>query len=170
MITSIAKDLLTLQALAQTFALGVGIVFCAAAIQNAMKKSASAGADVSGQSILVTFLIGAALANFSWLMTNTIGSLGSSGTTYGSLISYSGASAAGSFAGAVNAALTIVSTFGWWYGLKGWTLLKRASSGGGGGGYEDHAWKGFVHILGGAALVNITGTLDAFQATIGSSS
>ncbi len=49
-------------------------------------------------------------------------------------------------------------------------MLRKASSGGGGGGYEDYAWKGFVHILGGAALVNITTTLDAFKATIGMAS
>lgn len=170
MITSIAQDLLALQTLAQTFAVGIGLVFCGGALQNAIKKSSSPGVDISGQSIFVSFFIGAAIINLSSLMTNTIGSLGGSGATYGSMISYSGASAAGSFSTAVNAALTIASTFGWWYGLKGWTLLKRASSGGGGGGYEDHAWKGFIHILGGAALVNITGTLDALQATIGSTS
>jgi len=170
MITSIAQDLLSLQTLAQTFALGIGLAFCVGAMQNAMKKSASAGADISGQSIFVSFFIGAAIINFSTLMTNTIGTLGGSGATYGSMISYSGASAAGTFSTAVNAALTLISTFGWWYGLKGWTLLKRASSGGGGGGYEDHAWKGIIHVLAGAALVNITGTLDALQATIGSTS
>src|SRR5260363_9425 len=77
-----------------------------------------------------------------------------------------GALHAGAFKPAINAALTIVSTFGWWYGLKGFTLLRRAS-GGQGGGYEDTAWKGFVHILGGAAMINITTMLDAFKETAG---
>jgi hypothetical protein len=118
----------------------------------------------------VSFFIGALIVNLSGAMTATIGSLGESGTTYGSVISYSGAASAGNFAPAINAILTIVSTFGWWYALKGWTMLRKASSGGGGGGYEDYAWKGFIHILGGAALVNITATLDAFQATLGTTS
>lgn len=169
MVTSMAQDLLALQALAQTFAVGIGIFYCGGALQNAIKKSGSPGADISGQSIIASFLIGALIVNFSGAMTNTIGSLGGGTTTYGSMISYSGASAAGNFASAINAVLTIASTFGWWYALKGWTMFRKAASGGGGGGYEDYAWKGFIHILGGAMLVNINGTLNALQATIGAS-
>ena len=41
MITSIAQDLLALQTLAQTFAVGIGLVFCGGALQNAIKKSLS---------------------------------------------------------------------------------------------------------------------------------
>lgn len=169
-VTNIATNILAFQALAQTVAVGIGIFYCAGALSNAIKKSGAPGADISGQSIFVSFFIGALIVNLSGAMTATIGSLGESGTTYGSVISYSGAASAGNFAPAINAILTIVSTFGWWYALKGWTMLRKASSGGGGGGYEDYAWKGFIHILGGAALVNITATLDAFQATLGTTS
>jgi hypothetical protein len=169
-VTNIAQDILTLQTFAQTLALGIGLWYCGTAISTAIKKSASPGSDISGRAIFASFLIGAVIFNFTGAMTATIGSLGESSTTYGSMISYSGASSAGDFASAINAILTIVSTFGWWYALKGWTMLRKASNGGGGGGYEDYAWKGFVHILGGAAIVNITATLDAFQGTLGGTS
>jgi len=110
---------------------------------------------------------GVLLAQFSFSMGSAWDSMtGSATTTYG-MVSYAGASAAGAFAPAVNAVLTIISTFGWWYGLKGFTQLRKASSGGGGGGYEDYAWKGFIHILGGAAMINIASTLDAFKETLG---
>ncbi|MEX3960199.1 conjugal transfer protein TraQ [Trinickia sp. EG282A] len=165
-VVNIAQDIIAFQALAQTVAVGIGIFYCSKAIADAMRKSASPGADISGQSIFAAFFIGALIVHFSGAMNSTLESMGESDATYG-LVSYSGASAAGAFAPAVNAVLTIISTFGWWYGLKGWTMLRRASNGGGGGGYEDYAWKGFIHILGGAALVNITATLDAFKATIG---
>ncbi|SEI14440.1 conjugal transfer protein TraQ [Paraburkholderia hospita] len=165
-VVSIAQDIIAFQALAQAVAVAAGVYYCAKAITDAMRKSSSPGSDISGQSIFAAFFIGALIVHFSGAVNSTLESMGESSATYG-LVSYSGASAAGVFAPAVNAVLTIMSTFGWWYGLKGWTMLRKASSGGGGGGYEDHAWKGFVHILGGAALVNITATLDAFKATIG---
>jgi len=166
-VTSIAQDILTFQTLAQTLAVGIGIFYCGNALTSAIKKSGSAGSDVSGQSLLIAFLIGALLINFTGAMSATIGSLGEDSTQYGSMIWYSGAASAGAFSVPINAVLTIVSTFGWWYALKGWTMLRKASSGGAGGGYEDYAWKGFIHILGGAALVNITATLTAFQGTLG---
>ncbi|PCE30078.1 conjugal transfer protein TraQ [Burkholderia ubonensis] len=168
-VVNIARDIIEFQALAQTVAAGVGIFYCAKAISDAVKKTGSPGADISGQSVFAAFFIGALIVRFSGAMNSTLASMGEGEATYG-LVSYSGASGAGVFAPAINAILTIISTFGWWYGLKGWTMLRKASSGGGGGGYEDHAWKGFIHILGGASLVNITTTLDAFKATIGMAS
>jgi hypothetical protein len=170
-VTSIASDIVAFQALAQMVAVGIGIFYCAGALQNAIKKSGSPGADISGQSIFASFFIGALIVNFSGAMDSTLGSLGEPDTAYSSAIAYIDTSvSAGAFAPAITAILTIVSTFGWWYALKGWTMLRKASSGGGGGGYEDYAWKGFIHILGGAALVNINATLDAFQGTLGISS
>jgi hypothetical protein len=167
-VTSIASDIVAFQALAQMVAVGIGIFYCAGALQNAIKKSASPGADITGQSIFASFFIGALIVNFSGAMDSTLGTLGEPDMPYGDVIAYIDTSAsAGAFAPAIMAILTIVSTFGWWYALKGWTMLRRASSGGGGGGYEDYAWKGFIHILGGAALVNINATLDAFQGTLG---
>ncbi|HDR9068262.1 hypothetical protein SAMN03159335_06298 [Burkholderia cepacia] len=165
-VVNIAQDIIAFQALAQTVAVGIGIFYCSKAISDAMRKSASPGADISGQSIFAAFFIGALIVHFSGAVNSTLASMGESEATYG-LVAYSGASAAGAFGPAINAVLTIISTFGWWYGLKGWTMLRKASNGGGGGGYEDYAWKGFIHILGGAALVNITATLDAFKATMG---
>ncbi|MGN6232382.1 MAG: conjugal transfer protein TraQ [Trinickia sp.] len=168
--TSIASDILAFRDLAQMLAIGIGILYCGNSLRQAIRKSASPGIDISGQSIFASFFIGALIVNFASTMDSTLGSLGESDTTYGSLISYVNLSSAGQFAPVIAAILTIVSTFGWWYALKGWTMLRKASSGGGGGGYEDYAWKGFIHILGGAALVNINETLAAFQGTLGISS
>ncbi|RKP47581.1 conjugal transfer protein TraQ [Trinickia fusca] len=166
-VTSIAADIVAFRALAQVLAVGIGIFYCGSALQKAIKKSASPGTDISGQSIFASFFIGALIVNFSGVMDSTLGSMGQSDTTYGDVISYANLAQTGAFAPAITAILTIISTFGWWYALKGWTMLRKASSGGGGGGYEDYAWKGFIHILGGAALVNINGTLAAFQGTLG---
>lgn len=167
-VTSIASDIVAFQTLAQVVAMGIGIFYCAGALQKGIRKSASPGSDISGQSIFASFFIGALIVNFSGAMDSTLGSLGEPDTSYANAISYiDTAASAGAFAPAITAILTIVSTFGWWYALKGWTMLRKASNGGGGGGYEDYAWKGFIHILGGAALVNINATLDAFQGTFG---
>lgn len=165
-VISIAEDIVAFQSLASAVAVMVGIYFCAKATVDAMKKSASPGSDISGQGLAAAFFIGAVVVHFSGAMSSAAESMGQGTVKYG-LVSYSAASTAGVFAPAVNAVLTIVSTFGWWYGLKGFTMLKRASSGSSGGGYEDYAWKGMIHVLGGAALINITETLDAFRATIG---
>lgn len=169
-VASIASDITAFSALAQVVAIGIGIVYCGNALLKAIRKSGSPGADISGQSIFASFFIGALIVNFASTMDSTLGTLGESSTAYSDVISYIDLSSTGQFAPVISAILTIVSTFGWWYALKGWTMLRKASSGGGGGGYEDYAWKGFIHILGGAALVNINETLAAFQGTFGISS
>jgi hypothetical protein len=166
-VVHLAQDIVEAESLAVAVAFAIGLWFCGSAISSAIKKSSAPGSDISGSKIFGTFFIGVLLAQFSFSMGSVWDSMtGSSTTTYG-MVSYAGASAAGAFAPAVNAVLTIISTFGWWYGLKGFTQLRRASSGGGGGGYEDYAWKGFIHILGGAAMINIATTLDAFKETLG---
>ncbi|RDU98733.1 conjugal transfer protein TraQ [Trinickia dinghuensis] len=169
-VTSISYDILAFRDLAQMLAIGIGILYCGNSLRQAIRKSASPGIDVSGQSIFASFFIGALIVNFASTMDSTLGSMGQTDTSYGDFIAYVNLSSAGQFAPVIAAILTIVSTFGWWYALKGWTMLRKASSGGVGGGYEDYAWKGFIHILGGAALVNINETLAAFQGTLGISS
>ncbi len=164
-IVSMARDILAAQALVQVVAVGIGIWYCAGALTDAMKKSASPGADISGSKIFTSFFIGALMLHFGGAMGHVWESMtGEMSTTYG-MVSYTGADKAGAFKPAINAVLTIISTFGWWYGLKGWTLLRKAASGM--QGHEDYAWKGSMHILGGAAMINISTTLDAFRETTG---
>jgi hypothetical protein len=166
-VVHLAQDIVEAESLAVAVAFAIGLWFCGSAISSAIKKSGSPGSDISSSKIFGTFFIGVLLAQFSFSIGSVWDSMtGSTSTTYG-MVSYAGASAAGAFAPAVNAVLTIISTFGWWYGLKGFTQLRKASSGGGGGGYEDYAWKGFIHIVGGAAMINIATTLDAFKETLG---
>src|SRR5260363_433366 len=100
LVVNVARDILAAQTLAQVVAIMIGIGYCAHALTQAMKKTAAPGASMSGASAV---------------------HLG--------MVSYDGAAHAGAFKPAINAALTIVSTFGWWYGLKGFTLLRRASGG-----------------------------------------
>lgn len=167
----IAKDLIATQALVQTIAVGLGIGYCAHATMQAIKKSAAPDANsvISGKKIFASFFIGALIVNFSAAMSNVWASMtGEQRISYG-MVSYVNAPSIGQLGPVINAILTIVSTFGWWYGLKGWILLRKASTvhSGSGGGYEDDGWRGFIHILGGAAMINITATLDAFKETVG---
>lgn len=165
-VVNVARDILAAQALVQVVAVAIGVGYCAHALTQAMKKSAAPGADISGAKVLASFLIGALMLHFAGTMGHVWESMSGSASVHFGMVSYDGAARAGQFKPAINAALTIVSTFGWWYGLKGFTLLRRAS-GGQGGGYEDTAWKGFIHILGGAAMIHITTMLDAFKETTG---
>jgi len=168
LIVNLGEAIAAFQSLAGGVAFGIGLYFVYTCVSKAIKASRTpGGADSSPAMIFTCLLVGALLLNFSGTMSGVFSSMsGEDGATYG-LVAYSGASAAGKFAPALNAALTIMSTFGWWYALKGWTMFKRASEGGGGGGAEDYAWKGMVHVLGGAAMINIAVTLDAFKETLG---
>ncbi|CCD28955.1 TraQ-like type IV secretion system protein (IcmC/DotN protein)like protein [Candidatus Glomeribacter gigasporarum BEG34] len=166
LVVNVARDILAAQTLAQVVAIMIGIGYCAHALTQAMKKTAAPGADISGAKLFASFFIGALMLHFAGAMGHLWASMSGASAVHFGMVSYDGAAHAGAFKPAINAALTIVSTFGWWYGLKGFTLLRRAS-GGQGGGYEDTAWKGFVHILGGAAMINITTMLDAFKETAG---
>lgn len=167
-VTQIAASIVEFQSLAAVAAYGVGLWYIAKAVNRGIKASSQPGSgETSGAAILTALLVGAVLLNF----TSTMGDLwetmtGERGAGFG-MVSYSGASAAGVFAPAINAIFTIVSTFGWWYGFKGLTMFKKASEGHGSGGYEDYAWKGFIHAMGVAAMVNIGSTVDAFKETIG---
>lgn len=93
-VINIAQDIIAFQALAQTVAVGIGIFYCATAISNAIKKSGSPGADISGQSIFVAFFIGALIVNFSGAMNSTLATMGEGDATTG-LVAYSGASRQG---------------------------------------------------------------------------
>lgn len=61
--------------------------------------------------------------------------------------------------------LTIVALFGWASIVRGVIAFKDATDGKHGGGFEDPAWKGFVHVLAGAACINIDRTITAVRAT-----
>uniref|UniRef100_UPI003F499411 conjugal transfer protein TraQ n=1 Tax=Cupriavidus taiwanensis TaxID=164546 RepID=UPI003F499411 len=167
-VTQLGATIVEFQSLAAAAAYAVGLWYIAKAVNRGIKASSQpGGGETSGAAIFTTLLIGAVLLN----LTNTMGDLwetmtGERGAGFG-MVSYSGASAAGVFAPAINAIFTIVSTFGWWYGFKGLTMFKKASEGHGSGGYEDYAWKGFIHAIGGAAMVNIGSTVDAFKETVG---
>lgn len=167
-VINLAQAFVELQSLAGGIAFGIGLYFVYVAVSKAIKATRTPGGTETAPAVIFTTLIvGALILDFSGAMSGVFSSMsGEDGRGYG-LISYPGASAAGRFAPALNAVLTIMSTFGWWYALKGWTMFKRASEGGGGGGAEDYAWKGMIHVLGGAALINIAVTIEAFKETLG---
>lgn len=166
-VVNVASAVVEFQSLAGIAAFGIGLYYVYLAISHAIKASkAPGGGDVTAGAIFGPLLIGSLLLDFGSSMGGVFNSMsGEDGRSYG-MVAYPGASVAGKFEPAINAALTIASTFGWWYGLKGWLMWKKASEGGG-NGYNDFTWKGFIHILGGAALINIVSTIQAFQATTG---
>jgi hypothetical protein len=133
-----------------------------------MKASSTpGGSETSAAAVLTALIVGALLLDLSGSLGDVFATMsGEQGRGFG-MVSYSGSTSMGVFTPALNAILTIISTFGWWYGFKGMTMFKKASEGHGSGGYEDYAWKGFIHTLGGAAMVNIATTLDAFKETAG---
>jgi len=168
-VVNIGDTISEFQSLAGAIAFLAGLWYVAQAITKGMKatNSPGGGAETSGAAIFTSLIVGALLLDLSGTMGGVFASMsGEQGRGYG-LVSYSGGASIGAFQPVLNAIMTIVSTFGWWYGFKGFTMFKKASEGHGTGGYEDYAWKGMVHALGGAAMVNIATTLDAFKETAG---
>jgi len=169
-VVHIGETISEFQSLAGSIALLVGLWYIAQAITKSMKASSTPGggsAEISGAAIFTSLIVGALLLDLSGTMGGVFESMtGEQGRGFG-LVSYSGGASIGAFQPVLNAIMTIISTFGWWYGFKGFTMFKKASEGHGTGGYEDYAWKGLIHALGGAAMVNISNTLDAFKETAG---
>lgn len=169
LVVNIGSAAAEFQSLAGTLAFGVGLWYVVQAITKSVRASSSPGgsAETSAAAIFTSLIVGALLLNLSGSIGGLFATMsGEEGKGFG-MISYSGGSSLGVFQPVLNAILTVVSTFGWWYGFKGFTMFKKASEGHGSGGYEDYAWKGFIHALGGAAMVNIPVTLDAFKETAG---
>ncbi|ENV52036.1 hypothetical protein F953_00526 [Acinetobacter junii CIP 107470 = MTCC 11364] len=145
----------------------VGFLWAGSAILKMARASRFPGqSPVTFGDILPLLILAAIILNLSGFINNVLTSIGLGTTSYGPL-SYSGAAAVGGrFQETVNAALTIAAMFGGYFCIKGILLWKKAWGGHQGQG-EDFVWKGIVHAVGGAILVNIPRFLEYAQTSLG---
>ena len=142
----------------------VGTIYVGSSLLRMQRASRLPGlSPVTIGDILPIILIGGLLLNLSRFINATWNSFGAGTVTYGP-ISYSGAADFGKFAEAINAVLTLASVAGGVFFFRGVLLLKKACiDGQSSHGADDVVWRAITHMVGGAMLVQIPDTIDAFR-------
>lgn len=154
--------------LVQSVAVLGGLYIIFSAVRAMFKKGSErmgGGRDVEWSGIAIKLLVGGMLLRLSSTVTDVSYMLTGAGVqdVRGVLAYAPVAQSAGMWAGVFEVCLLWVVMLGWAGAARGLFLWNKAADGGGGasdGG--DLFWRGFWHLVGGAAAVNLAGMIKAF--------
>ena len=134
----------------------IGTFYCGSVLLKLHQAHARPGhVHVSFGQVIAGLIVAAMLVDLSGTLNNAWTTFGEGMMSYGP-ISYASSGKLGKLAPAVNAALTLASVAGGFFGLKGMTLLWKASmSGHSSHGADDIVWRALTHLIGGAFLIQI---------------
>lgn len=153
----------------QVIAVLVGLWFISEALLRLVK--ASKGHHGYGQSWgmsspLVGLCIGSALINFGFTVSTMVQSFFGDQVEYSNIVAYSQQLnyGTGEMQAVIQGLAALVVAFGAYAILEGFFYWKKCADGRSG---EDYFRKGLTHILGGAAAVNIVGTINLLSGSMG---
>lgn len=139
----------------------LGCVYTGKTLMRMIKANTVAGQPpVTLGSIIPILLIGGLMFNLPTFINFMWASVGEGEVSYNA-ISYKPAQNFGVLSEAVNSTLTLTSTFGGVFFIKGLMLLKRATLEGQNSQGSDKVGKSLTHMFGGVCLIQITHIIDA---------
>ena len=146
----------------QALAVIVGLWFITEALLRlvtAAKQGRGYGQNWGMSSPLVGAVIGSCLINFGFTISTAVQSIFGDQVEYSQIVSYSKQVnyGMGEWKLVIQGVAVLVAVFGVYAVFEGFMFWKKCADGKSG---EDYFRKGLTHILGGAAAVNIVGTIE----------
>jgi hypothetical protein len=151
------------------FAVVAGLWIIYSAIRQIYKKGSermSGGRDVEWSGIAIKLLVGGLMLRLSGTVTDiSIMLTGAGVQDVRGVLAYAPVTeSAGLWGGVFEVCLLWVVMLGWAGAARGLFLWNKAADGGGASDGGDYFWRGFWHLIGGAAAVNLSGMIKAFLA------
>lgn len=156
--------------LIQAVAVIVGLVFIVQALLRLVKASKSGGQQGGGvgglSQPLLGIILGSCLINFGFTVSSMVETIFGDTVEYSHIVSYSQQVnyGVGEWKLVIQGLAALVAVFGAYAIFEGFLFWKKCADGNSG---EDYFRKGLTHILGGAAAVNIVGTISLLTDTAG---
>lgn len=157
--------------LIQAVAVVVGLVFIAQALLRLVEASKSGGQHQGPGAVgfskpLLGIILGSSLINFGFTVSSMVETIFGDTVEYSHIVSYSQQVnyGTGEWKLVIQGMAALVAVFGAYAIFEGFLFWKKCADGNSG---EDYFRKGLTHILGGAAAVNIVGTISLLTDTAG---